>query len=316
LTKKPAIGLLLPWDRMMEISCGIEAGITIVAARPGVGKSTFESQVAVCAASAGKRVARFALEMTRDQLLQRDMCRIAGVSLPKLKFGNAGRSQIAQVGDAAKELAALRMHIDDRTRDVSQIASKCRNLAAREGLDLITIDYVGLMTHVAMGDAQWNANARLTEISAALKNLTAELKAPVLLLSQLSRPPKDPRRKTFTKAPELSDLRDSGSLEQDCEKCFFLYQHEEVAEQMEEAAPGSSRRMRPVWLDLAKHRNGETGRRAFWQWCKYFKFEDTGCEKHEDWERHVPKGRRSGGNAVVPEPGIVEVTEADFEVEE
>ena len=276
--KTPAIGMATPWPDLTAILCGLEPGVTIVAGRPSTGKTSFEDSVAVHAAMHGIGVARVTLDSTRDELLQRACSRMSGVSLPKLKFGYGRESQIEAFENAAAVVSKLPIWITDRERDIRGITSWIREKALKHKIGLITLDYVQLVTANEMGRAGWDKVQRVSFISAALKALSIELGVPLLLLSQLSRDiEKDSSGKKGAAArlPLMSDLRDSGSLEQDAHKIMFLYQDAEIHKQMEEMKPGITRKLRPVWFDLLKHKDGETARLPFWFFAPYFAFTPT-----------------------------------------
>ena len=249
----------LPWETLTELLCGLEPGLTLLAARPSRGKTTMEDQVALWTAAKGLKVGRITLDSTREELLQRAMCRKAGVSLPKLKWGYAGRSQLAAVREAKDLLQDYGMMFDDTSREIRQICTRARAWKMRHGLDLLTVDYVQLIDASEMGYRASDANARVGYVSKTLKGLALELRVPVLALSQLNRAVEKEGRE-----PQLSDLRDSGSLEQDAAKVLFTAKARKVEE---------FKQLRPVWVDVAKNQDGETGKLEFWLYPHYFRFE-------------------------------------------
>ena len=268
----PAIGLTLPWENLTELLCGLEPGLTILAGRPSMGKTTLEDCICTQLASEGITVGRVSLDSSRQALLDRAMCRKAGVSLPKLKFGYATEAQLAQCEEARKTLETYPMHINDRDTDINVIAPWARMMVARYNMKLLTIDYLQIVMASTMGRQQWDAVARVTYVSGTLKRLGFELGIPILALSQLSRAnTKDGK----PRAPQLSDLRDSGAIEQDAEKVAFVYRDEKLCKEMEENEPGSTKHLRPSWVDCLKHKDGETGKIAFWMRPPYFRFDET-----------------------------------------
>jgi len=263
-----ARGLALPWPRLNEILCGLETGTLIVAGRPSAGKSTLELGIAENLASHGLGVARVALDDPWDLTLERMMAHRAGVSLPKLKMGFAKENQLAATREAAEEIGAWPMWINDRDREIRAICSWIRSMRARHNIRCFTLDYIQQVTCAEMWKA--NDNARVSYISAALKQIQIELGIPGVVLSQLSREgDKDSR------PPKLSDLRDSGALEQDASKVVFLFQDAKKHKAMEEAEPGATKHRRPVWADIAKNKNGETGRVPLWMRPPYFRFDES-----------------------------------------
>jgi replicative DNA helicase len=271
---RPASGLPLPWRLLNELLCGLEEGLTILAARPSMGKTTIEDEVCCALAQEKIPVARVTLDSSRRELLARAMCRKAGVSMPKLKFGYAGGSQLARIEEARETLAEYPMWINDVDRDWRQISSWARMMKMRYGVRLLTVDYIQLIGASEMGKKEWDNNTRVSFVSGALKKLSLELEIPVLVLSQLSRAPaKDDRE------PRLDDLRDSGAIEQDAAKVIFVYRDETTAKAWEEKQPGATKHRRPMWIDVLKHKEGELGRLPYVMYPPYFRFAEV-----EDFE--------------------------------
>jgi len=280
------LGLRVPLDELNEVMCGLETGITILAGRPSAGKTTLEGQISESLAAAGYHVGRVTLDGSRQEILERDVCRKAGVSLPKLKGGNVyGKMDV--VKNAAREIGGYPMYITDQERDIRMICSWARMHHMRHGLDLLTVDYIQIVQASDMGRSQWEANARTTYISGMLKALAFELDIPILVLSQFSREVDKSER-----APKLSDLRDSGSLEQDAHKVVLIFQDMKINEQMEQMMPDSTRKLRPTRIVLAKHKNGDVRATTWWLRPHYFRFENelavgpTG-DDFGDWETKV-----------------------------
>lgn len=277
-----AAGLRLPWDAVNELACGLEPGLTVLAARPSVGKTTMEDCIAVFLAEMGVPVGRVTLDMSPAAVISRGICRRAGVSLAKLKAGFAREDQLAEVDTAAQVLGGYPMYLTNRHRDIATICAWARTQKIRNGIRLLTVDFAQQVQASAMGmRGVGDANARLTLVCSMLKALSFELDIPVLLLSQLSRAIEKEGRD-----PQLSDLRDSGSLEQDAAKVWFLYQDRDVHQLMEDLQEGSTSRLRPIWLDQMKNQNGETGKIPLWQYARYFRFEEA-QEGFGDWQRKL-----------------------------
>jgi len=267
--EKPAVGLQLPWDRLMTMSCGLEPGITIIAGRPSQGKTTLEDNISMYMAEEGIPVARVSLDASRKELLERAACRKSGVSLPKLKFGHASDAELSRIEDAKELIAEYPMWIAeqvDGVGDIRGLSTWVRMQKLKHDIQMVTIDYVQQIEASEMG---WRAdeNSRLTMISRRLKALSLEFHIPVLLLSQLSRE----FEKTNTKrSPRLSDLRGSGSLEQDAHKIMFVYKDEDVAAEL---GMDYQKHKRPTWVDIQKNKDGETGAMEFWFMTSYFRFD-------------------------------------------
>lgn len=265
--KHPAIGLETPWRPMTFLTCGFEIGVTIIAGRPSAGKTTLENQCADFIAANGTPGYRVTLDSTRQELLERSICREAGISLPKMKFGFGTRKQHQDAEDAAGRIGALPLHIDDKARDISQIRARARALKAKSGIRYLTVDYIQLVRASDMGRSEWDAVTRVTHVSSMLKDLAFELEIPVIVLCQLSRAVEKEGRD-----PQLSDLRDSGAIEQDASKVIFLYVDLAKKKAMEEKEPGSTKHKRPVICNVMKHKNGETGVLPMWLYPPYFRF--------------------------------------------
>lgn len=223
--------------------------LILLAARPGVGKTSFAMNIAVDAAvNEGKKVAIFDLEMSKEQLMQRALSSLARVNLSHVLRGNMDSEEWKRIWTAEKKLAQSGIYVDDSSMITPfEIISKCRKLKMTEGLDLIVIDYLQLMT---MGKS--NRESRTQEVSdltRTLKIAAKELNVPIILLSQLSRAVevREDHR------PVLSDLRESGSIEQDADIVLFLYNPEKYNDVVTEDEPGT------VYLLIAKHRSGSTG---------------------------------------------------------
>ena len=235
-----------------------KSNLIILAARPAMGKTAFSLCVARNAAVQGKKVAIFNLEMAATELSQRLIAMESRVEAKKLKEGNLEPEDWKKMSAAVDTLGNASIYIDENPGvKVSEIKNKCRRLQAEQGLDLIIVDYLQLMT------GEGRAESRQLEVSALsreFKLLARELDCPVLLLSQLSR---QPETRTDHR-PQLSDLRESGSIEQDADVVIFLYRDEVYNEETE--TPGECE------VIIAKHRNGEIGKvNVIWQ-SRYTRF--------------------------------------------
>ncbi len=276
--KKPAIGLKLPWEKMTMLTCGLETGLTILAGRPSAGKTTIEDQIRCHLAMQGIGVAAVTLDGTRKSLLERAIARKAGVSLPKMKFGYAGSSNLARSEEAAQTIGKYPMWIRDDLRTCAEICSFIRAMVMKYGVKLFTVDYLQLIGVPEMGRMEWQDNVRVSYVMGQLKKLSLSLKVPGLVLSQLTRAPDREDR-----VPILSDLRDSGSIEQDAEKVAFVYVDTKKRKEMEAEKPGSTKHKRPVYVDLQKHKDGSTGVIPYWMYPPYFRLDET--ESFDDAQR-------------------------------
>jgi replicative DNA helicase len=214
------LGIDTGFASINELTNGWQPGdLVVVAARPSIGKTTWLMNSAEAAARSGKRVAIFSLEMRRKQLEYRLLSSIAGVDLSNVVSGYMSDAEWELVTKALTEVCSWPLYIDDTAaRTVWDIRAECRRLQADGGLDLVIVDYVQLMA-ADKPSPSGNRNAEITDISRKLKIMADELSCPVLLASQLNRASElrsDPR-------PKLSDLRESGALEQDADTVCFLH---------------------------------------------------------------------------------------------
>ncbi len=220
--------------------------LIIVAARPGMGKTSLQNAMALTAARRyNKRVALFNLEMSGEQLVQRMISAETRIDSQRLRRGNLAEQEWPIFMQAIGRLSETHIFIDD-TPSITpmQLRTKCRRLYAEQGIDLIMIDYLQLM------NAEYRTNNRVQEISdisRGLKGLARELDVPVVAAAQLSRAVESRQ----DKRPMLSDLRDSGSIEQDADVVMFIYRDEYYNEDTE--------RPNIAEINIAKHRNGPTG---------------------------------------------------------
>ena len=201
---------------------GLHPGeLVIVGARPSMGKTSFAMNVAAHASmNKGKKVAVFTLEMPREQIALRVLCSDARVDMQRVRKGTLTSEDWIRLTESLTPMVAAPMYIDD-TAGISPsiLRSRCRRLMMEKGLDLIVVDYLGLMR--ADGRVE-NRQLEVSEISRQLKAIALDLKVPVMACAQLSRANKDRQ----DKRPVLSDLRDSGSIEQDADVVMFLHREE------------------------------------------------------------------------------------------
>lgn len=239
-------------DRMTN---GFQRGdLIILAARPAMGKTALALNLGMYAALRNPgAVAFFSLEMPAESLMKRLLSAKSQVEGNKLRSGNINDDELNRLNEAGNELGAAKIFIDDSAGiKVSQIFSKCRKLMSEHGLSLIVIDYLQLISGSGRGSGD-NRQQEVSEISRNLKILAKEMNCPVIALSQLSRSVEQRNDKT----PMLSDLRESGAIEQDADIVMFLYRedyYKKVNEQEEKADENEV-----VDLNLAKHRNGSVG---------------------------------------------------------
>ncbi len=254
-TDKNALrGVQTGFTKLDKITNGLQkSDFIVLAARPGVGKTTIGMNIVEHAALADGRVcAVFSLEMPRIQLAQRLLCSFARVSMSKAMAGELSQGDWKKLWKASADLKKAKIYIDDSSKITpAEILSKCRRLKARkEGLDLIMIDYIQLMSSGARRQEE-NRQQEISTITRNLKIMAKELDVPVLALSQL-------RRISSKEEPQLSDLRESGAIEQDADMVMFIHRPD-VAATPEEIKSGKIVKD-AADLIIAKHRNGELGR--------------------------------------------------------
>ncbi len=227
--------------------------LILLAARPGVGKTSFAMNIIVHAATTlGKKCAVFSLEMSKEQLIQRAICSLAKVSMAKALNGSMDAEEWKRIWSATKRLEQSGLYVDDSSLTTpADILTKCRRLKAKENIDLIMIDYIQLMSS-GSNKKDMNRQNEVSDISRNLKITAKELNVPIIVLSQLSRSVE--ARSENGHRPMLSDLRDSGAIEQDADIVLFLYNPEKYNDVAQEDEPGT------VELIIAKHRNGSTGK--------------------------------------------------------
>ena len=260
--KDKIVGIPTGFKLLDEKTSGFQrSDLIIVAARPAMGKTAFALNIAQqSAVKSGSSVIIFSLEMSKEQLGQRLLAMQARVEMQKLKQGDLDRKDWDRVSLAVDELNATKIVIDD-TPGISlmEIRNKCRRLKAEQGLDLIVIDYLQLMQGTGRTESR---QQEISMISRNLKLLAREIDCPLIVLSQLSRAPEQRQ----DKRPILSDLRESGSIEQDADMVLFLYRDDYYNENTEK--PGVCE------INIAKHRSGPTDKIELTWVSRYTKFSD------------------------------------------
>jgi replicative DNA helicase len=241
-----------------ELVGGLEAGqLIILAAYTGQGKTSFALNIAQHMAET-QSVAYYSLEMGRAELVDRLMSTIAKVPGPKVKSGNITPDEFADLMTALGEVDRLKLHIDDSAGlSVLDLQRKARRIKSRQGLDILIVDYIQLMTsHVKESRQQ-----EVATITRNLKQMARELEVPVIALSQFSRAQKVAGKDgtLLKRKPDLSDLRDSGAIEQDADMVWFLYHKTQDSD---------------VDFIVAKNRGGPTGERQLDFYPQYTEFRD------------------------------------------
>ena len=275
--------------------------LVILAGRPGMGKTSLATNIAFNAArrwvqeredgieeskGSGAKVAFFSLEMSADQLATRILAEQSGISSELLRMGKISRDDFRELSRASRELQELPLFIDDTPAlTIAALRTRARRLQRRHGIGLIVVDYLQLL----QGSSRANDNRvnEISEISRGLKTLAKELSIPVVALSQLSRAVEQREDKT----PMLSDLRESGSIEQDADMVWFVYREDyyELMKKPDEGTPAFeawNEKMERIHgiaeLIISKQRHGSTGRVRMKFEAKITRFSDLADDKYAD----------------------------------
>jgi replicative DNA helicase len=261
------------------------ADLVIVGARPSVGKSAFALGIARNAAiNQNATVGFFSLEMSSEQLATRLLAAESGVDSTRLRLGQQTELEERRVIRASGELAEANIWFDDSpVLTMADLRAKARRLAGQQGLDLLVLDYLQLMNSDSSSTGRDNRVQEISFISRGLKGLARELNVPIIALAQLSRAIE--QRQPHT--PLLSDLRDSGSIEQDADVVMFLSREDMYVTQQQWAEqhpdmPATAYPRGVARVDVAKHRNGPTGSADLRFRSRLAKFEDWVLRKDDD----------------------------------
>jgi replicative DNA helicase len=245
-------GVPTGFEDLDKLLAGMHRGdLIILAARPSVGKTAFALNIAVNAAKAGAPVALFSLEMAAEQLIQRVLCSEARINSQDVRTGRIKEADWSSIHRAMGQLANLEFYVDDTPSiSILEVRAKARRQLRDKPNGLIIVDYLQLMQ--PQGRRSENRQTEIAEISRGLKILAKELNVPVLALSQLSRAVEQ----RAGKRPQLSDLRESGAIEQDADVVMFIDRNTDPrAEDDEDDRPQKGM----AEIIVAKHRNGPTG---------------------------------------------------------
>ncbi|KAF2506455.1 replicative DNA helicase [Flavobacterium foetidum] len=253
--KEGLSGIATGFEKLDEVTSGWQpSDLIIIAARPGMGKTAFVLSMARnVSIQFGHAVAIFSLEMASVQLITRLISSETGLSSEKLRTGKLEKHEWEQLSTKVKDLEKAPLFIDDTpSLSIFDLRAKCRRLASQHGIKLIIIDYLQLMTAGGSGKGGGNREQEISTISRNLKALAKELNVPVIALSQLSRAVET---RGSSKRPLLSDLRESGAIEQDADIVSFIYRPEyyKIEEWDDDEASSTTGQAEFI---IAKHRNG------------------------------------------------------------
>jgi replicative DNA helicase len=267
-------GIRTGFQDLDTLTTGLQkSDLVIIAARPSVGKTSLALNIAEHASVKDKKsVGIFSLEMSKEQLVLRLLSSVAKIDSQRLRTGFLEELDFARIAPAMNALSEAPIYIDDTPNITTmELRTKARRLQAEAGVDLIIVDYLQLMqSSTTTRDA--NRVQEVSEISRGLKALARELKVPVIALSQLSRQPE----MRESKEPRLSDLRESGSIEQDADLVMFLWREKERGSD-DQVTDGEV-----VKLKLSKHRNGPTGEIDLWFKKAQTRFVSYAAERFAD----------------------------------
>jgi replicative DNA helicase len=245
--RESVTGVPTGYDELDKLLAGLQpSDLLIIAARPSVGKTAFSLNVVQNAAIRHKKsCAVFSLEMAKEQLVMRMLCAEGRIDGSRMRGGNLTENDWPRLGRAAGVIAESRIFIDDTPAiNVLELRAKCRRLKSESGLDLIMIDYLQLMKSARNVQSR---EQEISEISRGLKAIAKELNVPVVALSQLNRSVES----RTDKRPMMSDLRESGAIEQDADVIAFIYRDEVYNPESPDKGVAE--------IIIAKHRNGPTG---------------------------------------------------------
>lgn len=272
-------GLPTGFHELDRMTNGLHEGeMFVIAARPSMGKTALAMNIAEHVALDGdKPVAVFSLEMSAQQLVQRLLCSRARVNPKNLRDGYVKKTDLNSIGTTAGILSKAKIFVDDTPGlSILELRAKARRLRNREKIELVVIDYLQLLRSNSRR-AQENRQIEIQEISYGIKALAKELKIPVIVLAQLNR---NPEQRTGNSAgrPRLSDLRESGTIEQDADVVGLLVREKYYAEDDEAKKEAAGK----ATLIIAKQRNGPTGDVPLTFLEEYTRFEDRAEDKRSE----------------------------------
>ena len=272
-TKRPVTGISSGFEDLDYMLTGFhESELIIIASRPSMGKTSLALNIANHIVLKEKKSALFfSLEMPAIQLAMRLLCIEAMIDSQRVRTGHISKSELTRLYSVAGVLEKTPIFIDDSPAiSMFELRSKARRMAQKEKLGIIIVDYLQLIT----SSIKMDRHLQIAEISRSLKQLSRELSAPVIALSQLSRAVES----RVDQRPQLSDLRESGSIEQDADVVIFIYREERVKKDSERKGRAD--------LIISKQRNGPIGDVELKFWEQYTKFDNL--DKVHDYEDTTP----------------------------
>lgn len=269
-------GIPTGFGSLDNILSGLQpSDLLVLAARPSMGKTALALNIAQNVAKKGKVVGLISLEMSKEQLVERMFCSLLSVDSWKMRTGRLSDEDFSKIGSIMDELNSMKIFIDDSVgNSIAELKAKARRLKMESGLDFLIVDYLQLMTLGGYGGSLQNRVQEISEISRSLKALARDLHIPILALSQLSRAVEQ----RPSKLPQLSDLRESGAIEQDADVVLMLYREDYYEEDTD--------RKGITDIFIRKHRNGPIGHVELAFKKEQMKFLDI--EKSRKFEDYVP----------------------------
>ncbi|WP_160680383.1 replicative DNA helicase [Clostridium sp. C8-1-8] len=266
------IGISTGFNNLDKYLSGFQkTDFIILAARPSMGKTAFALNLA-SNVSEHAQVAIFSLEMSKEQLSHRMLASASRLDLTSVRTGSLKDNEWVKLVSATSRLYKKDIQIDDSAAlDVNEIKSKCKKLKFLRGLDVVIIDYIQL---VRLKEKTYSREQEVSKVSAALKNMAKELDITVIALSQLSRAPEQ----RADHRPQLGDLRDSGSLEQDADVIMFLYREEYYNRGSNKSSSKDSEAKNIAEVIISKNRNGQVGSTKFVWMCSSQKFGEIAAD--------------------------------------
>jgi replicative DNA helicase len=249
-TKEALTGVDTGYIELNKLTCGWQSpDFVVLAARPSVGKTALALKFAMNAAKSGKGVGFFSLEMNQRQLIQRIISAESGLKLENILRGRLSEDEMEMVNKTASDFSGYNLMIDDKAAPtIYELRNKARKMY-KDGARLIIIDYLQLMSGIQNGRSD-NREQEISKISRDIKGLAKELDIPIIALSQLSR---DVEKRSGVKMPMLSDLRESGAIEQDADIVMFMYRPEYYSINVNENGVSMNGE---THIKFGKHRNG------------------------------------------------------------
>ncbi len=267
-------GISTGFGSLDRILSGLQpADLVILAARPSMGKTALALNIGQNIAKQGKAVGLISLEMSKEQLVERMFCSLLGVDSWKMRTGKLTDNDFSKIGTVMDELNSMKIFIDDSLgNSIAELKAKARRLKVEQGLDMLVIDYLQLMSG---GKNNYGNNRvqEISEISRSLKALARDLSIPILALSQLSRAVE----MRPVKIPQLSDLRESGAIEQDADVVLMMYREDYYEEDSDKKGVTD--------IYIRKHRNGPIGHVEMMFKKEQLKFIDI--EKNRKFENYA-----------------------------